>query len=418
MRKTMYSLFDIIPYETLRDILKQVYNVTNMRTVVSNYKGELLEGFEVEGEYNPCKEVRVGELGNWCDRSDAFAGLEAARLGRPIIYLCHRGAAEACSPIIVNGQYFGSILAGQSVLPEHEMAQLEQYIHSDRLLTSEEQCVCDKLPSMLVNNTRKRMEAVAQLLFIITNYIAEIGHRNITQRQMDEYEINLLKERTINADLERNIATVKLSNMQAQMKPHFLFNALNIINQTAMLEGAAETPKLIYALSDIMRRTLKINDGQNTLEEEIGQIKNYLYIAEVSLQDRLTVEWDVDEACLDAELPAFTLQPLVENAICHGLEQLDKGGTLRFIVKKRHGIVNITISDTGVGMNAETLQSILLLKVNGASYDKSFCSIGINNAMRILSDYFGPVFSWALESAPGQGTLFSLRIPYRPVIYD
>lgn len=195
---------------------------------------------------------------------------EAARLGKPILYLCHLGAAEAVSPIIVNSQYYGSILTGHSLLPPEEMAQLPQFVTNNMKLTPHQKLLCDELPSKLVPNTLKRLQAIAQLLFIVTNYIAEIGYRTITQKKIDEYEMSLLQERSINAELERNIANAQVRNMQAQMHPHFLFNALNTINQTAILEGSTETPKLIRALSGIMRRTLDSSEKPETLGDRVG----------------------------------------------------------------------------------------------------------------------------------------------------
>lgn len=411
--KTPYALEELVPFDAFREIIKSVYTVTGLRTVVTDYKGTLYDGFEVEGEYDPCHDIRFSEMGEMCARSDAFAGLEAARLGKPILYLCHLGAAEAVSPIIVNGQYYGSILTGHSLLPPEEMAQLPQFVTNNMKLTPHQKLLCDELPSKLVPNTLKRLQAIAQLLFIVTNYIAEIGYRTITQKKIDEYEMSLLQERSINAELERNIANAQVRNMQAQMHPHFLFNALNTINQTAILEGSTETPKLIRALSGIMRRTLDSSEKPETLGDELEQVKNYLYIAQISIGDRLKLAWDIDNSCLDASLPAFTIQPLIENAIMHGISRKVEGGTLSVTIKKLHGMLHIDICDTGCGMDEPTLQKIQALKTNDYSSGAT-TSIGIRNSMQILNSFFGPSFNWFVDSTAEEGTQFHLRIPYRP----
>lgn len=229
--------------------------------------------------------------------------------------------------------------------------------------------------------------------------------------------MSLLRERSINAEPERNNANAQVRNMQPQMHPHFLFNALNTINQTAILEGSTETPKLMRALSGIMRRTLDQNDKPETLGEELDQIKNYPYIAQTSIGDRLKLECKVDESCLDAVLPAFTIQPLVENAIIHGPGRKPEGGTLSISGQKLHGLLHISICDTGCGMDEQTLQAIQSLKANGYAANGS-ASIGIRNSMQILSAFFGPSFNWFVDSTPEKGTLFHLRVPYRPMLPD
>lgn len=413
--KTPYTLEELVPFDTFREIIKRVHDVTGLRTVVTDYRGVLYDGFEVEGEYDPCHDIRFSELGEMCAQSDAYAGLEAARLGRPIIYLCHLGAAEAVSPIIVSGHYYGSVLTGHSLLPPEEMASLPQFVKCSSCMTAKQKLLCEQLPSKLVPNTLSRLQAIANLLFLVTNYIAEIGYRSITQKKISEYETSLLRERNINADLERNIANAKMRNIQAQMHPHFLFNALNTINQTAILEGGVETPKLIQALSSIMRRTLAINDETSTLEDELSQIRNYLYIAQVSTGDRLKVVWDVDDSCLDAACPPFTIQPLVENSVVHGLDPKIEGGTISISIKKFRGMLQINICDTGCGMDLETLQSLQALKANGYTMpDSSTSSIGIRNSMQILNSVFGSSFDWLIDSSPQTGTQFYLHFPYRP----
>jgi len=410
--KPINELQDIISFDTLQEIIQQVYAVTGMRTVIANYLGEIYEELQTGEEYDPCSEVRASGLMEMCDRSDAFAGLEAARQGKPLIYRCHCGAAEAVSPIIVNGQYFGSILTGQSLLPEEEMEGLIQFVPPVENMTSKQQKVCDELPSKLIRNTLERLHAVSQLLYIITNYIAEIGFNASIQNQVNEYVIQLQKEKLLNARLERDMVTTHLSNMQSQMHPHFFFNALNTINQTAILEGAIETPKLILTLSGILRRSVDFGKKPGQLRDEVEHIKSYLTIAKCSLEDRLTVQCEVDDSCLDVAIPAFTLLPFVENAVKHGLENKVEGGLLVLSIQKLDDMLHIDINDNGNGMDSETLRKILSHKSTDYLPNTN-SSTGIYNSIQILSHFFGEAFSWTCESKPGLGTRFHLRIPYQ-----
>ena len=252
-------------------------------------------------------------------------------------------------------------------------------------------------------------------MFNITNYIAEMSYNSLIQKQLDEYEINLLRAKNLNVELERNLAMTKLKNMQAQMNPHFLFNALNTISQQAILEGAEETPTLIAALSDILRKTIKSTNQITTLKDEVNYIKSYLHIMQVTLRERLEVVYDVDEACLDAQLPILTVQPLVENAVTYGIELKPNGGRITLSIHLAAGRVNITVSDTGMGMGRDILEQIRALKDPAASM-KQDTSIGIKNGLRILGEYFNPNFRWNVDSVQGSGTTFTLRIPYQPYL--
>ncbi|TEB05415.1 Sensor histidine kinase YehU [Pelotomaculum schinkii] len=408
----IFQLSDIISFDTMQEILSHLSNVTGLTTLLSDNKGIAL--FDDEVNFNPlCRRLRNSPAGHLCEKSDAYAGLEAARSGKPFIYRCHMGAVEAAVPIIVCGNYLGIILTGQARLDKQDMDKLEQIVKPDtnlKYLQPDLQELYDRHYQSLTLVSLKKFLSYAHLLFVIANYIAEIGYRNIIQKQLSEYEVNLLQEKNNNSELEKGLALLKLKNMQAQMNPHFLFNTLNTINQQAILEGAVETPKIIHALSAILRKTLKTSNQILTIEEELNYIKNYLYIKEFVIRGRVQIELHVDESCLDGQLPIFTIQPLVDNALTHGLEPKEEGGNLSISFVRENDTVTIQIEDTGLGMPHEVLKEILLLK---SSEHTKTVSIGINNVIRILNDYFGASFSWDLKSIHGEGTKFTLRIPYQ-----
>ena len=416
--KTTIRLQDVIPFDKLRDMMFDLGTITGLRVTTANYKGELIEELENPYMSNSCSTIRDSCLGCMCAKSDAYAGLEAARQGRPLTYRCHMGAAEAAAPIIVNGQYMGCLLAGQALLPEDEMAQLDQIVkplEDTTTLPPELREAYRTHREKLRPYTLEKLEAASRLMFNITNYIAEMSYNSLIQKQLDEYEINLLRAKNLNVELERNLAMTKLKNMQAQMNPHFLFNALHTISQQAILEGAEETPTLIAALSDILRKTIKSTNQITTLKDEVNYIKSYLHIMQVTLRERLEVVYDVDEACLDAQLPILTVQPLVENAVTHGIELKPNGGRITLSIHLAAGRVSITVSDTGMGMGRDILEQIRALKDPAASM-KQDTSIGIKNGLRILGEYFNPNFRWNVDSVQGSGTTFTLRIPYQPYL--
>lgn len=410
----VYHLSDIISLDTLREILSHLSQVTGLTTLISDNVGIALLDEEVN--FNPlCRQLRNSPQGSLCEKSDAYAGLEAARNRKPIIYRCHMGAAEAAVPIIVSGHYLGIILLGQVRLDEEDMGKLQQIFKPDtdqKHLPPDLQECYSKHYQSLTPVSLKKFWSYAHLLFTIANYIAEIGYRNIIQDQLNEYEVNLLQEKKNKSELEKDFALLKLKTLQTKINSHFLFNTLNTINQQAILEGAVETPKIIHALSEILRKTLKKSNELATIGEELDYIKSYLYIKQVAIRDRVQIEFKVDDSCLDGQLPNFTLQPLVENAFIHGLEPMEEGGSISITLTKENDIVSINIEDSGLGMSRKVLKGILSLKSSGhMQLDSS--SIGIHHVISILNGYFGTSFRWDLKSTLGKGTKFTLFIPYR-----
>lgn len=121
----------------------------------------------------------------------------------------------------------------------------------------------------------------------------------------------------------------ELKALRAQLNPHFLFNSLNSISALASLD-AKRAREMCVLLSDFLRKSLKLGERSTVqLSEELDLVKNYLAIEQIRFGDRLCVEWEVDPAVADVEVPTLLLQPLAENAIKHGIAQIPEGGTIR-----------------------------------------------------------------------------------------
>ena len=139
-------------------------------------------------------------------------------------------------------------------------------------------------------------------------------------------------------------ASYRMQALQARIRPHFLFNTLNSI--TSLIHSNPERAEsAILNLADLFRQSLKLEEEGRSLEMEIDLTKRYLEIEELRLGERLKVDWQIDLATLDLTIPPLTLQPLVENAIYHGIEQIPEGGTITIQTKYDDGHFTITITN-------------------------------------------------------------------------
>ena len=139
-------------------------------------------------------------------------------------------------------------------------------------------------------------------------------------------------------------ADARLEALQARIRPHFLFNCMNTIASLTRTDAKA-AERAIEDLADLFRASLARARSLVSLEDEIELVRGYLNIEALRLGDRLRTEWQIDAACLDAQLPLLTLQPLVENAIYHGIEPLPKGGTVTIEARAEGSAVRVRITN-------------------------------------------------------------------------
>ena len=198
--------------------------------------------------------------------------------------------------------------------------------------------------------------------------------------------------------------TAKLDALRAQINPHFLFNTLNTIAMKARTDPE-ETRKLLVRLSDFLRYAMKHTGHFAPFSEEYFFVRTYLYLEKARFGDRLKIRYDVDPQCMSLPVPVLTIQPLIENAVKHGVGSKPEGGLveLRARLEPIGGVVRIRVSDNGVGMEPERLDSLLEV-----GKDEVGALSNINE--RLVGLYRGRA-SLDISSSLGQGTSVSLSLP-------
>ncbi|MGI8574893.1 MAG: sensor histidine kinase [Egibacteraceae bacterium] len=209
-------------------------------------------------------------------------------------------------------------------------------------------------------------------------------------------------------DRERRLsASARLDALRAQINPHFLFNTLNTIASRARTHPE-EARQLLLRLSDFFRYSTRQQGQFADFGQEYFFVRTYLALEQARFGERLAVRYDVDPQVLGVQIPVLVVQPLVENAVKHGLAQSVKGGTVslkaRFDPLRR--VTRIVVRDDGVGMDPATLESAL-------RHDGEMGGIGLRNIGERLENLFGERYRMDLRSRPDDGTTVDLRIPLR-----
>jgi two-component system LytT family sensor kinase len=201
------------------------------------------------------------------------------------------------------------------------------------------------------------------------------------------------------SQLESELAHAQLLALKAQLHPHFLFNALNSL---ALLvdENPVAARRMVGQLGDLLRASLAGNPRQTVpLSSEVELLERYVEIERFRFEDRLRVEFDVGADALGAQVPALLLQPLVENAVLHGIQPSLAGGAVRVAARREGDWLRLEVADDGVGLPA--------------GFERRVAQrVGISNARERLRTHFGDRHSFAIAPQGPSGTRVTIRIPW------
>lgn len=199
--------------------------------------------------------------------------------------------------------------------------------------------------------------------------------------------------------------------LESQMNAHFLCNTLGAINYSAMENGDTEVSDLLKTLSGILYYIFSKGTKTVTLGEEIGWVRQYLYLQKFRLMDVFDYEIMFPEEYNEWPCCKLFLQPFVENSILHGFEGWEKGGKITITGEEQAGRLVIRIADNGCGMKLEVREKIQKVLEGQMSLEYDQAGVGISNVAARLRMYYGPELEISLETAEGEGTQFTLWLP-------
>ena len=212
--------------------------------------------------------------------------------------------------------------------------------------------------------------------------------------------------------MENHLKEAQLKYLQSQINPHFLFKSLNAGAQLAMMEDAEQTGIFVEKMADFFRYNVKKGQEDATLGEELEAVDNYIYILNVRFAGDIHFSKDVDESVENVRMPSMILQPVVENAVNHGIRDIEWEGQIRLTVTGDADYIRISVKDNGKGMTQAQIESVLSGNKERGKEEGDSTGIGMNNVISRLELYYEEKGLVEINSeGEGKGTEVVIYIP-------
>ncbi len=200
----------------------------------------------------------------------------------------------------------------------------------------------------------------------------------------------------------------EMKNLHSQINPHFLYNTLDSIKWLAKMNHEQEIYTMVKNLGFMLKNSMHLSREFVTIRESLNTLEAYIGIQQIRFADKFVVDTEIEEAIMDHKIPTLILQPLVENAMIHGLEPKPGIGTLMIRGFVKQGRLIFQIQDDGIGME-ETELAALIASLNDRDGTEH---IGLKNVNQRIKLYYGDAYGVSVESMPGRGSSFTLTLPF------
>lgn len=232
---------------------------------------------------------------------------------------------------------------------------------------------------------------------------------NSMVRSINDLMFEVQESNAQNSLLEQKQSDIKFKMLASQINPHFLFNALEAIRMEAHMKGQAEIARVVRLLGKMMRSNLEVGRNKVLLSQELEVVRCYLDIQQFRYEDRLKYQFIVDPAVESLYMPPLLIQPIVENAVIHGLDNKMEGAFVTVEIKKVDDYAKFTITDNGVGITPERLEQVI--HTLESTEDRDGERIGLRNVHDRLKLSYGAEYGLTIESRPDVGTVIFFCIP-------
>lgn len=384
---TLKKLIDSNLYTRYSSIL----TLSDVPLFLADTNGEIL--LELIPSPNFCTNVCQEKCNHLCsDYKEHF------NTGKEGTFVCRHGLENIILPIKVNNETIG-YLGGMRVYSQD--SEYQKYMIDVQALKDDKnqdlEYIAKSISSLKIVEPNK-FKIHEQICGHIAKNISLDLSENANQNNQDVTRLSIEKEM-----LEKKINDLEAKNMSLVVNPHFLFNTLNCIARIAYFENSHTTEELIYCLSDLLRYNLKQADQLHTIASEIDNIEKYLHIQKVRFKNRLEYTIDVSDKIKSFRIPNMVIQPIVENALIHGITPKRDGGRISITAEKHKSKVVISVADNGGGFPREVLDNI--------HNPKSSSGLGFRSTDKRLKQYFGEGYGLEIVKSDYSGSTVTITFP-------
>lgn len=368
-----------------------ILSLSDISLFLADTNGDILLEFIPSPEF--CTKVCRERNGRICpDYASRFASREEGS------FVCRCGLENILVPIKADDETVGYIGGMQVYLPDTEY---QKYMIDVQSLQEEQQSEREHIAksiSLLKTVEPNKIKIHEQLCGHIAKNISLDLTESISHGNSDVARLSIEKE-----ILEKKIIDLEAKNMSLVINPHFLFNTLNCIARIAYFEHSHTTEELIYCLSDLLRYNLKQDDQLHTIGSEINNIEKYLYIQKVRFKNRLEYDIDIPEKIRACRIPNMVIQPIVENALIHGITPKGEGGKISITAAEDDNKIVISVIDNGNGFNKKVLEDL--------HHSDHHSGLGFRSTDGRLKRYYGDGFGLDIVKSDFSGSTVTITIP-------
>ncbi len=313
-------------------------------------------------------------------------------------FVCRHGLENILLPIKVKDEILGYMAGMQVYTPDTEyqkyMIDVQSLKNDD---TTDLEFIAKAISSLKTVDANK-IDLHEQLCTHIAKNISLDLSASASHIDSDVERLSIEKDM-----LEKKIIDLEAKNNSLVINPHFLFNTLNCIARIAYFEGSHSTEELIYCLSDLLRYNLKQDDQLHTIGSEIDNIEKYLYIQKVRFKNRLEYEINVPEHIKSCRIPNMVIQPIIENALIHGITPKRDGGKISIYAEENNKVIVIYVVDNGNGFPKDVL--------DGIKNSDSGTGLGFRSTDKRLKQYYGKQYGLDIVKSDYSGSTVTITIP-------
>lgn len=395
------NIKDVLGVINLRQILEKFAHAMQLGVIMYNNHGDLIT--DPRNMPHFCHLCINSSLAECLENKEIPGNTSKLRIHR-----CKFGICSIQKPVLVDQTLLGYLGCGYRrldyVTPEEETALKDNFLARDYILAKQ------KFVDLEMIN-KNRLLGAAETLCLISDDLVGIVVQSLNEKQLNSYKLKLANEEQRKSQLVNFLNESRLKLLESQVNPHFLFNTLNTIAQSSLIEGAHTASRLTYALANLLRCSLGKVNSLITIKEELNYIDDYLYIQKNRFPDQFNINIDIQKEIENYKIPFMTILVFVENAIVHGFNGLE-GPKKIWIRGCKDSLFSICIKviDNGIGIPDDVINNIEKFK-DMDMHSKDIKGLGIYNVFKRLEYYNRDKFRLEFKQLPQGGTEVILFLP-------